>query len=101
MVKERPWGLAGNGETKPKKRKHDPKHSLMKIRPESTAPVSAANVLHAGESLSMEEQIARRAHELWQQRGHTEGADLDDWLQAERELNPRASTQTHPLTSGG
>jgi len=34
-----------------------------------------------------EEQIARRAHELWQQRGHEYGNDLTDWFQAEREIN--------------
>jgi hypothetical protein len=31
-------------------------------------------------------RIAARAHELWQQRGEGHGSDLEDWLQAEREL---------------
>jgi succinate dehydrogenase flavin-adding protein (antitoxin of CptAB toxin-antitoxin module) len=30
--------------------------------------------------------IARRAYELYEQRGGVHGHDLDDWLQAEREL---------------
>ena len=30
--------------------------------------------------------IARRAYEIYESRGGTDGADLDDWLQAEREL---------------
>lgn len=32
------------------------------------------------------ELIARRAYELFQQRGGEHGYDIDDWLQAEREL---------------
>ena len=32
------------------------------------------------------EEIAIRAHEIYQARGGSHGADLDDWLQAEREL---------------
>ncbi len=33
-----------------------------------------------------EEQIAERAYELFLMRGAYHGADLEDWLQAEREL---------------
>jgi hypothetical protein len=32
------------------------------------------------------EEIANRAYELFEQRGHADGRDLDDWLQAERDL---------------
>jgi hypothetical protein len=32
------------------------------------------------------EDIARRAYAIYQERGGIDGADLDDWLQAEREL---------------
>ena len=34
----------------------------------------------------LEEQICRRAHELYEQRGREEGHALDDWLQAESEM---------------
>jgi hypothetical protein len=34
----------------------------------------------------VEEQICRRAHELYEQRGREEGYALDDWLQAETEI---------------
>jgi hypothetical protein len=44
-------------------------------------------VLHVDESVSVEEQIAQRAHELWHQRGRKPGADLADWFQAEREVH--------------
>jgi hypothetical protein len=33
--------------------------------------------------------IARRAYELWEQHGRQPGHTLEDWLQAERELNKR------------
>ena len=33
-----------------------------------------------------EEQIRRRAHELWEQEGKPEGREMDFWLQAEPEL---------------
>ena len=32
-------------------------------------------------------RIARRAHELYEARGGQDGRDLDDWLQAEREID--------------
>jgi hypothetical protein len=35
--------------------------------------------------------IARRAYRLWEQRGRIHGRDLDDWLQAEREVNEAKS----------
>ncbi len=34
-----------------------------------------------------EQDIARRAYELYTSRGCEAGHDIDDWLQAERELN--------------
>lgn len=33
-----------------------------------------------------DEEVADRAFELWQRRGATHGHDLDDWLEAERQL---------------
>jgi len=33
-----------------------------------------------------EAQVARRAYELYEQRGGADGHDIDDWLLAEREL---------------
>ena len=47
------------------------------------------------EKPAVREQIARRAYELYLQRGQVHGQDIDDWLKAEqivlRELGP------HPL----
>ena len=33
------------------------------------------------------EQIAARAYQIYQERGDTPGSDVDDWLEAERQLN--------------
>ncbi len=44
-------------------------------------------VLQVNENLSLEEQIAERAHELWQQRNREHGSDLADWFQAQREIH--------------
>ena len=34
----------------------------------------------------VEERIRRRAYELYVQRGSQSGSELDDWLQAEKEI---------------
>jgi Protein of unknown function (DUF2934) len=36
--------------------------------------------------IPIEQQIQKRAYELYEQRGRTDGHDLDDWLQAECEI---------------
>lgn len=41
--------------------------------------------------------VARRAYEIYQGRGGNHGADLDDWLEAERQLRPGPSDVTGPV----
>jgi hypothetical protein len=41
------------------------------------------------ENLSLEEQIQRRAYELYVERGNQSGSEVDDWLQAETEILER------------
>ena len=41
-----------------------------------------------------EEDIARRAFELYQARGCQNGYDLEDWLQAEQELKDQRGSAT-------
>jgi hypothetical protein len=38
------------------------------------------------EELPLEERIRRRAYELYVQRGNESGSELEDWLQAEEEI---------------
>ncbi|MGB7848269.1 MAG: DUF2934 domain-containing protein [Candidatus Acidiferrum sp.] len=46
------------------------------------------------------EDIAFRAHEIFVQRGATPGRELDDWLQAERELTPAKKPASPQQQSG-
>ena len=44
-----------------------------------------------------EEAIAKRAYELYLQRGSVSGHELDDWLAAEAELSSEASMRQPPV----
>lgn len=50
----------------------------------------------AAEPFNNPDEVARRAYEIYQRRGGDHGADLDDWLAAERELKPGPSDVTGP-----
>ena len=60
----------------------------------------AAQDKTAAPQTATEEAIAVRAYEIYLGRGGSHGSDIDDWLQAERELNlfanvlPAADTTT-------
>ena len=55
----------------------------------TSAPQGEAVNPSAADSLRLEE-IRIRAYEIYIERGGQTGHDLDDWLQAERELEPKA-----------
>ena len=46
-----------------------------------------------------ESEIAARAYEIFQSRGAADGQDLDDWLQAERELTTGIADTTMARTA--
>ena len=50
---------------------------------EVVAPQMVGDTTAAGDE---RQRLAERAYELYLARGGAEGGDLDDWLQAEREL---------------
>ncbi len=53
----------------------------------STIPISDALLLNSSSTTgNIDSRIADRAYELYQQRGGHHGQDLEDWLNAEREL---------------
>jgi hypothetical protein len=54
---------------------------------QQTTRKPAAPFLHPNANVSLKEQIAQRAHELWLYRGHKNGNDLADGFQAEHEIN--------------
>ena len=57
---------------------------------ERTEPHSITTRAETGEAsvanAARDEDIRRRAHEIYLERGEHPGRELDDWLQAEREL---------------
>jgi len=59
--------------------------------PQSSQPVFEPEQAKSGVS---SEDIARRAHAIYEQRGGFPGAELDDWLQAERELRDQTGSET-------
>ena len=52
---------------------------------------TAAPLLLAKTFVDITPQIARRAYELYEQRGHREGYAVQDWLEAEREIRKSES----------
>jgi hypothetical protein len=51
-----------------------------------TKEVTRTKLAAAPEAPKVEEEIRRRAYELFEARGGVEGHDLDDWLRAEEEI---------------
>ncbi len=47
-----------------------------------------------------QERIAERAYQLYMERGGSDGRDLDDWLEAERELARRTGQRDQAADSG-
>ena len=71
-------------------------------RPKPTKKFSASDAAltlgSTNASAASQEEIARRAFQLYLARGGEHGYDLDDWLRAERELTV---AQARPVTRGG
>ncbi len=51
---------------------------------------SAEQAASSTAELMSRERIARRAYELYLERGQAPGREVEDWLRAERELKERA-----------
>lgn len=45
--------------------------------------------------INLEDEIRRRAYELYQQRGNAPGSEAEDWFAAEREVRQRYQQQQH------
>lgn len=65
-------------ETTPRAPESTPARATSPTAAHTYPPVSPCDDLHI--------QIAKRAHELYSERGYRHGAALDDWLEAEREI---------------
>src|SRR5208282_1464680 len=56
------------------------------MKPKQTTPIPLGTAYPAPVSTSdLQEQIRRRAYQLYEERGKEDGHELDDWLQAESE----------------
>ena len=68
------------------------------------AQVSAENYESGGQS-DLRELIARRAYEIYEERGRCDGDDLNDWLRAEAEvkssLRPEKRRSAAPRVRAG
>jgi hypothetical protein len=54
-----------------------------------TEPASSAQVDDRPRRAASDSEVARRAYDIYLSRGGGDGRDLDDWLQAKRELSGR------------
>ncbi len=63
---------------------------------DSPKPTRAAKKSNGAAHFNNSDAVARRAYEIYQSRGGSDGADLDDWLEAERQLKLGSSDVTGP-----
>jgi Protein of unknown function (DUF2934) len=56
-----------------------------RTEPQATSTQAGTGQVSAGNS-ARDEEIRRRAYEIYLERGEQPGSDLEDWLRAEREL---------------
>jgi Protein of unknown function (DUF2934) len=61
---------------------------MTRIMKKTTIPDSPTEleVARCATDIDLQEEIRRRAYELYEQRRKEDGHDVDDWLQAESEL---------------
>lgn len=77
----------------PRRRRRDREPLTPIVGTPATVPNATGDIRNAVEHLASEpthEDIARRAYQLFEDRGGERGDDLKDWLRAERELRDEA-----------
>jgi hypothetical protein len=75
--------------SKPRRRRRDREPLNQLVGTPATAPIATGEIANSVERLASEpthDDIARRAYQLYETRGGEHGRDLEDWFQAEREL---------------
>ncbi len=87
----------GNGLTNRKKFGVSSSPTAVQVAPEVRENEKPANRVPAGVPVNLEEEIRRRAYELYLQRaaaaGNGNGDENQDWLIAEREVRSRHGSQ--------
>jgi hypothetical protein len=82
MAKKRTKADRLERQTEQQEKRADRRPDEIEKKPSTLAPKSDEPTV----LIPIEQQIQQRAYELYDQRGRTDGHDLDDWLQAEREI---------------
>ena len=62
--------------------------------PETTAPQLVSETRKNVVPINLEDEIRRRAYEIYVQRGSVPGNESEDWLTAEREVRSRYQAQS-------
>jgi hypothetical protein len=58
-------------------------------------PLSSSSESQVLEGSPTREEIALRAYQIYCERGDTPGTDVEDWLQAEREVTEKRGKTSH------
>jgi Protein of unknown function (DUF2934) len=66
--------------------KPEQKTTMQTISKKIAKKLPPRTVNNTSEAFPLREQIEARAHEIYHARGAEPGHELDDWLQAEREI---------------
>jgi hypothetical protein len=69
----------------------------------ATVPSAMGDSPNGIETLAIEpthEDIARRAYQLYEERGGEHGWDMDDWFQAERDMRLRDAARENSTAEG-
>jgi hypothetical protein len=82
MAKKRTKADRLQRQTEQQEKRTDRRPEEIEKKPSTLAPKSDEPTV----LIPIEQQIQQRAYELYEQRGRTDGHDLDDWLQAEGEI---------------
>jgi hypothetical protein len=67
--------------------------------PDAPKPVRKSTKRNGAAASDDAEAVARRAYEIYQTRGGNHGADLDDWLEAERQVKGGPADVSAPATA--
>ena len=92
MAKKRTKADRLQRQTEQQEKRVDRRPDEIKKKPSTLAPKSDKPTI----LIPIKQQIQQRAYGLYEQRGRTDGHDLDDWLQAECEIK---GTQANAATA--
>ena len=82
MAKKRTKADRLQRQTEQQEKRIDRRPEEIEKKPSTLAPKSDEPTV----LIPIEQQIRQHAYELYEQRGRTDGHELDDWLQAECEI---------------